>query len=131
MADSIGQGMLWKRSSAAIALGSFGCGMAVVLCAVLIFAGNAVAAWASHGIVDEANSSARYPISVRLSDDKTKVRIFLPERVGDVMGYFLITAKKRLARNELEFRVSMSRWKSYSKSHKKSTDYQLRPGVNE
>lgn len=118
--------MLGERNSAANALGSFGCGVALVLCSVFMLAGNAGAAWAFHGIIDETNLSARYPISVRLSDDKTKVRIFLPERVGDAQGYFLITAKKRLARNELEFRMSMSRWKSHSESVEKGLDYRSR-----
>lgn len=102
-----------------------------LLCTGLIAAGNATAAWASHGIINEANSSVRYPISVRQSDDKKKVRIFLPAGAETQLGHCLIVAKKRLPREELEFRMSMNRWKRYAEFLAEGIDYRSGRGLND
>ncbi|MFZ4780121.1 MAG: hypothetical protein ACOYM3_32600 [Terrimicrobiaceae bacterium] len=90
---------------------------------------DASAPWAAHGIIEAGNPRTTYPVALALRENKTKVRVFIPVRNGedqkDGLGYFVIQAKKRLPRSELEFRVSMERWKRYQEMLKKGRDYRV------
>lgn len=98
----------------------------LILTVIVLAAQGARAQWATHGIVDAENRRITYPVALALTENKSKVRVFIPVNSGEDpkygQGYFVIQGKKRLPRNELEFRMSMSRWKMYQEMLKKGSD---------
>ena len=101
----------------------------LILTAIVLAAQGARAQWAAHGIIDAGNRPTTHPIALALTENKAKVRIFVPvNNVEDPKygkGYFVVQAKKRLPKKELEFRMSMSRWKMYQEMLKKGRDYRV------
>ncbi len=101
----------------------------LILTVTVLAVQDASAQWAAHGIIDAGNPRTTYPVALALSENKTKVRVFIPVKNGEDQsnrkGYFVIQAKKRLPRKELEFRVSMDRWTQYQEMLKKGRDYRV------
>ena len=101
---------------------------AFLILTVIVFAAQgARAQWEAHGIIDADNRRTTYPVALALTENKAKVRIFIPANNAEDpkygQGYFVIQAKKRLPKNELEFRMSMDRWKRYQEMLKKGRNY--------
>lgn len=107
-------------------------GAFLILTVTVLAVQDASAQWAAHGIIDAGNPRTTYPVALALSENKTKVRVFIPVKNGEDQsnrkGYFVIQANKRLPRSELEFRVSMERWKRYQEMLKKGRDYRWMGG---
>ena len=96
---------------------------------VVLFAQGIPAQWAAHGIIEAGNRPTTHPVALALTENKAKVRVFIPVNSGEDQrnrkGYFIIQAKKRLPRKELEFRMSMDRWPLYQEMLKKGRDYRV------
>lgn len=99
----------------------------LILTVIVLAVQDASAPMAAHRIIDADNRPTTHPIAVDLTGNKTKVRVFLPVNNGldktNPKGFFVIKARKRLPRMDLELRMSMNRWKRYQEMLKEGRDY--------
>jgi hypothetical protein len=97
--------------------------IAVWVMVLALFPDAAFAAWARHDVVSWDTRSTKYPVAVEETTGKSFVRIFVPVKEGEKdLGYFVIRSKKRLGAEELEFRMSMTRWKSHEERLQKARE---------
>lgn len=101
----------------------------LILTVVVLAVQVASAQWAAHWVIDTVNRPTTHPVALALTGNTSKVRVFIPVTNGEDQssrkGYFVIKAKKRLPRKELEFRMSMDRWTQHQEMLKKGRDYRV------
>ncbi len=99
-------------------------GALLISATYLTVAERADAAWATHGVVGWDTRTSKYPVAWDWSDDKSRVKVFLPVRENMAsFGYFVITTKERFPKDKLDFRMSMSRWRNFQESLERTKNH--------